>query len=295
MKQEVLESNRISGRDMTLTWKAAGRFLTRHWLFTGLLLFAIIVSMTPGALERFFVYYPTKDVDASPSMVGLDYEDVFLVTEDRVRLHGWFVPHPKSRSTLLVVHGNAWNISHRVHWIKMLHEAAGHVLIIDYRGYGKSEGQPFEEGLYRDARAAYGWWTRERSASGEKLVLIGESIGGSVAVDLASRAPVTGLILQSPFTTAWDMAKTILPIGLLQPIARVHFDSATKIAGIRCPKLIIHGNRDEIVPFRLGKKLYDLAQPPKQFYEVPGAGHNDLPWVAGGDYIAHLRDFLQSL
>src|SRR5262245_28535590 len=96
MKQEVLESNRISGRDMTLTWKAAGRFLTRHWLFTGLLLFAIIVSMTPGALERFFVYYPTRDVDASQSMVGLDYKDVFLVTEDRVRLHGWFVPHPKS-------------------------------------------------------------------------------------------------------------------------------------------------------------------------------------------------------
>ena len=101
-------------------------------------------------------------------MVGLHYQDIFLVTEDKVRLHGWFVPHPKSRSTLLVFHGNAGNISHRVHWIKMLHEAAGHVLMIDYRGYGKSEGQPFEEGLYRDARAAYEWWTRERSSLGRK-------------------------------------------------------------------------------------------------------------------------------
>jgi uncharacterized protein len=280
---------------MTLTWKAAGRFLGRHWAFTGLLLFVIMVSVTPHALERFFVYYPSVAVESSPSRVGLQYQDIFLVTEDNVRLHGWFVPHPESRHTLLVFHGNAGNVGHRVPWIKMLHEAAGHVLMIDYRGYGKSEGQPFEEGLYRDARAAYEWWTRERSGSGENLVLFGESIGGSVAVDLASKVPVTGLILQSPFTTAWDMAKTILPIGLLQPLAGIHFDSASKIAGIRCPKLIIHGDQDEVVPFRLGKKLYDLAQPPKRFYEVRGAGHNDLPWVAGEDYVAHLRDFLQSL
>ena len=280
---------------MTLTWKAVRRFFGRHWAFTGLLLFVIMVSVTPHTLERFFVYYPTRAVESSPSEVGLQYQDIFLITEDNVRLHGWFVPHPESRKTLLVFHGNAGNVGHRVPWIRMLHEAEGHVLMIDYRGYGKSQGQPFEEGLYRDARAAYGWWMRERSGLGENLVLFGESIGGSVAVDLASRVPVTGLILQSPFTTAWDMAKTILPIGLLQPVAGIHFDSASKIAGIHCPKLIIHGDQDEIVPFHLGKKLYDLAQPPKRFYEVRGAGHNDLPWVAGKDYVAHLRDFLQSL
>ena len=124
---------------------------------------------------------------------------------------------------------------------------------------------------------------------------MGESLGGVVAVDLAARAPVAGLILQSTFTTAWDMAKTLLPVGLLQPLAGVHFDSAGKIAGIACPKLFIHGDRDEIVPFRLGQKLYELAPPPKDFYRVRGASHNDLPWVAGPEYVTRIRAFLDAL
>jgi fermentation-respiration switch protein FrsA (DUF1100 family) len=177
----------------------------------------------------------------------------------------------------------------------MLHELNCHVFIIDYRGYGKSEGSPFEEGLYRDARAAYQWWVRERSASGESLVLMGESLGGSVAVDLAARVNPSGLILQSTFTSAWDMAKTMFPLGLLQPFTSVRFDSIAKLGKIRCPKLVIHGDRDEIVPFRLGRKLYDAALPPKSFYQVPGAGHNDLISAAGPEYLNRLKDFLSQL
>ena len=116
-----------------------------------------------------------------------------------------------------------------------------------------------------------------------------------MAVDLATHFPVSGLILQSTFTSAWDMAKTLFPIGLLQPLSGTHFDSAAKIGGIRCPKLFIHGNRDEIVPFRLGKRLFDLAAEPKQFVEVPGAGHNDLIWVAGSDYSRTIRRFLSEI
>jgi len=225
----------------------------------------------------------------------MDYEDLTLVTEDNVKLHGWFVPRKDARTTLLIFHGNAGNIGHRVPWIQLLQQAGGNVAIIDYRGYGRSEGKPYEEGLYRDARAALRWWNEKRGGRGEKLVLVGESLGGVVAVDLAARAPVAGLILQSTFTTAWDMAKTLLPVGLLQPVAGVHFDSAGKIAGIACPKLFIHGDRDEIVPFRLGQKLYDLAPPPKDFYRVRGASHNDLPWVAGTEYVARIRAFLDAL
>jgi fermentation-respiration switch protein FrsA (DUF1100 family) len=249
----------------------------------------------PHALERFFVYYPIKEVEGDPSRIGLDFEDLSLITDDGVRIHGWFVPCPGSRHTLLVLHGNAGNIGHRLPLVEILHELGAHVLIIDYRGYGRSQGNPFEEGLYRDARAAAAFWVRRFPEPGQRLVLMGKSLGGPVAVDLATHFPVSGLILQSTFTSAWDMAKTLLPIGLLQPLSGVHLDAAAKIGSIRCPKLFIHGSRDEIVPFRLGKKLFDLAPEPKQFLEVPGAGHNDLIWVAGAGYSRAIRDFLAGL
>ncbi|PYU94775.1 MAG: hypothetical protein DMG08_06735 [Acidobacteria bacterium] len=280
---------------MHARWKAAGRFLWKHWPSTALAVFALGVIMTPHALERRFVYYPDKNVAATPSSVGLTYRDLSLETTDHVKLHGWYVPHPSSTVTLLIFHGNAGNMGDRVPWMEMLHETGAGILIIDYRGYGNSEGDPHEAGLYRDAQTAHEWWRKERGHAGEKLVLVGESIGGAVAVDLAARVPVAGLIVQSTFTNAWDVAKTILPLGLLQPLAGVHFDSAAKIAGIRCPKLFIHGSRDEIVPCRLGRKLYELSPPPKEFYEVQGAGHNDLPWVAGPQYVVRIRNFLHSL
>jgi len=175
----------------------------------------------------------------------------------------------------------------------MLHELNAHVLIIDYRGYGRSEGRPFEQGLYLDALAAYDWWGKERAIDRSRLILVGESLGGAVAVDLAARVPVDGIILQSTFTTAWDMAKTIFPLGLLQPLTGVRFDSADKIQRLTCPKLFIHGNRDDIVPLRLGRKLFDAAPPPKEFYEVQGAGHNDLACMAGPEYMKRLRGFLE--
>lgn len=280
---------------MKARWKAAGRFLTRHWPSTAFFVAAIAVIMTPHAIERFFVYYPIRGVADDPSSVGLKYQDITLVTEDNVKLHAWFVPREGASVTLMIFHGNAGNIGHRVSWVGMLHEVGAHIFILDYRGYGNSEGKPFEAGLYRDAQAAHVWWRKEHRHLGEKLVLFGESLGGSVAVDLAAREPVSGIILQSTFTSAWDMAKTLMPLGLLQPLAGFHFDSTKKIYRVSCPKLFVHGNRDEIVPFRLGRKLFEQALGPKEFYEVPGAGHNDLPWVAGSDYIMRIRKFLESI
>ncbi len=248
--------------------------------------------MIPHSLERFFIYYPTRHIWVDPGKINLDYQDLFILTEDGVRLNGWFVTCNGAQNTLLIFHGNAGNISDRLPWIELLNKLGANVLIVDYRGFGRSEGSPFEEGLYRDARATYDWWARERKGMGENLILLGESLGGAVAVDLATRVSPAGLILQSTFTSAWDMAKTMFPLGLLQPLAGVRFDSAAKIGEIECPKLIIHGNRDEIVPFRLGKRLFEMAPQPKTFYEVPGAGHNDLLWVSGEDYSRHLRLFL---
>jgi len=280
---------------VTSHWKAAGRFARRHWAILVFLCGILLLAMTTNVLERMVVYFPAKELEGNPSSLGLEYQDLEIVAEDGVRLHGWFVPRPGAQYTLLIFHGNAGNVSHRLGWIRLLRELNTHVMIIDYRGYGRSEGKPFEKGLYLDALAAYGWWKRERAADKSKLILIGESLGGAVAVDLAARVPVDGIVLQATFTTAWDMAKNVMPIGLLQPLTGVRFDSASKIRGIGCPKLFIHGNRDEIVPFRLGRRLFELAAPPKEFYEVPGAGHNDLIDTAGIEYLNRLRSFLEMI
>jgi len=273
--------------------KAVARFLLRHWPLSLFLIAVVLLTMTTNVLERMFVYFPTKKITTNPSRVGLDYEDVYSTTQDGIKVHGWFVPRRGAHRTFLIFHGNAGNIGHRVEWIQVLHWTDAHVLIIDYRGYGNSEGEPTEKGLYLDALAAYEWWSHEHSKDGGSLILIGESLGGAVAIDLASRVPVDGIVLQSTFTSAWDMSKTLFPLGLLQPLTGIRFDSAKKIKSIHCPKLFIHGDHDEIVPYRLGRKLYDLAPPPKDFYTVPMAGHNDLLWVAGNDYARRLSEFLK--
>jgi fermentation-respiration switch protein FrsA (DUF1100 family) len=275
--------------------KAAGRFLMRHWLIPAFLIAVVLLAMTTNVLERMFVYYPTKQLVENPSALGLKYQDVYPLTEDGIRLHGWFVPQPGAPYTFLILHGNGGNISHRLGWIQILRDLNAHILIVDYRGYGRSEGKPFEKGLYRDALAAYRWLSMERSSDKSRFILLGESLGGAVAVELAGRVPVDGLVLQSTFTSAWDMAKTIMPVGLLQPFTGVRFDSASIIPAVQCPKLFVHGNQDDIVPFRLGRKLFELAPPPKEFYEVSGAGHNDLLVIAGSEYLRRMRSFLDSI
>jgi fermentation-respiration switch protein FrsA (DUF1100 family) len=276
-------------------WKRIAGAVRTHWFSVVLLIFVLGFIMTPHRLERMFIYFPTRQILENPGSVGLRYRDIRLVTADHVRIHGWFLPCEGAAGTILVFHGNGGNIGDRVEWLRMLHELGLHILIIDYRGYGKSEGEPFEKGLYRDAHAAYAWWTKERKPRGDRLILLGESLGGAVAVHLAADAAPAALILQSTFTSARDMARTLFPIGLLRPLAGVHYDSAGIIGRISCPKLVIHGSRDEIVPFELGKSLFDLAPPPKSFYAVPGAGHNDLPWVAGAEYLLRMKEFLSGI
>ena len=276
-------------------FKSTGRFLRRHWPIPAFLAVLALLAGTTDVLERYFVYFPIRELYGRPSDLGLPYLDAHFTAEDGVRLHGWFVPRPGARHTFLILHGNGGNISHRLGWICLLHDLGAHVLIFDYRGYGRSEGRPGEKGLYRDALAAYRWWSNECTEEPGALILLGESLGGAVAVNLASRVAVDGLILQSTFTNAWDMAKTMLPLGLLQPLTGIRFDSTSAVAAIRCPKLFIHGDRDDIVPFRLGRRLYELASPPKEFYAVPGAGHNDLVDTAGAEYRKRIGAFLSSV
>jgi len=245
-----------------------------------------------GFTDR-FVYFPTRALDGgTPASIGLAYEEVRLRTSDGVRLHAWFVPGGRERPTLLFLHGNAGNISHRLEKLAILHELGGAVLLLDYRGYGLSEGAPDEAGTYRDGDAAYDWLI-QRGIQPTSLVVYGESLGGGVATDLAARRAVGGLILESTPTNMPDVARAHYPLLPAALLLSVRYDSLAKIASVDAPLLILHSTEDEIVPFEMAERLFRAARPPKRLVQLRG-GHNDNFLVATDAYTSALRAFLRA-
>jgi fermentation-respiration switch protein FrsA (DUF1100 family) len=263
--------------------------------------------------EDSFIYFPAKYPEgvwerepprAREGRIVAQVEDVQLTAADGVRLHGWYstprigraggaLDAVETRATLLYLHGNAGNISHRYDFINELVGLPANVLIIDYRGYGKSEGHPTEAGLYMDARAAWDYLTTARAIPAAQIVIFGESLGGAVAIELATKVEACGLIVQSSFTSIADMAGEVLPF-VPRFLIRTKMDSLSKIASVSCPKLFIHSQADEIIPYRLGRRLFDAARPPKQFYEVKDAPHNLTNTIGGAPYDEALRAFINS-
>jgi fermentation-respiration switch protein FrsA (DUF1100 family) len=245
--------------------------------------------------ERRLIYFPTRAHDATPRALGLASEELALVAEDGVRLHGWFLPVPGSRLTLLVCHGNGGNASHRLDRALLAHaRLQADVLLFDYRGYGRSEGSPDEEGTYRDARAAHRW-LRERGTPAGRIVLFGESLGSAVALQLAldTGGTARALVLESPFASIPEMARAVYPFLPVWPLVRTRYDNLAKVGGLRVPLLVLHGDRDEVVPFAQGRRVFEAAPEPKRFYAIPGASHNDTYLVGGDAYWRVLAEFLQ--
>jgi uncharacterized protein len=219
--------------------------------------------------------------------------DVWLHTEDGVRLHGWFLQSDGSPLVTLFLHGNAGNVTHRAPAMERIAQAGSSILVIDYRGFGRSDGAPSERGLYRDARAAWAWLNKSGHRP-RNIILHGESLGTAVAVRLATEVPeCAGIVLEAPFTSARGAAARVLPI--LGPLLVSGFDSISRIGRIHAPSLIIHGDQDEIIPYDLGQELFRAAPEPKHLFTVPGAHHNDILDVAGDAYTNRLRDFYKSL
>lgn len=240
------------------------------------------------------VFFPERALEAQPGDWGLPHEEQWIVCEDGVRLHAWWLPAPEARTVLLFFHGNAGNISHRLDNLRRLHARGLSVLIFDYRGYGKSQGKISEQGLYADSRAALAAGLARAQATGCRLALFGRSLGGAAAVSVAAEPRVAGVILESTFTNLGDMAKVHFPLPGLGRL-RGRFNSLGRIGGVRAPKLFIHGDRDDIVPWELGRRLYEAAPGPKSWLSLPGAGHNDTYLVGGEVYFRAIREFLDSL
>ena len=255
-------------------------------------------------LERNILYYPAKfpEGDWDTSVFPWHIEECWFETEDHVRLHGWFAHavidesgQPASQlPTVLFCHGNAGNITHRLANVAYLTQLGINVFIFDYRGYGKSQGAPGEEGLYRDAVAAYEYLLSRKDIDHTRIVLFGRSLGGAVAVELATKKPCDKLILESTFTSVKEMTKAMFGNWPVHYLVKSQFNSLAKIGGIHVPILCFHGTQDSIVPLELGQRLFAAANEPKVFYAIEGADHNDTYDIGGREYFERFSQFIHS-
>ena len=293
----VYASTLLALAAMTLRYRQYAAVLLRR---AALVLTAVVVV---GALlrcthvvDRSFIYFPSREIEATPGDVGLDFEDVRFKASDGVVLHGWFVPGGGD-ATLVWFHGNGGNIGHRVGNIRELVVRLGvSIFIFDYRGYGRSEGSPYEEGTYLDAESAITYVRSREDVDPEKTIYFGRSLGCAVAAEMAIKYPPRALICESGFTSVRAITKSVYPfLPGLQLLVTTKYDTLSKIERVNAPVMVLHGDRDEIVPFSMSRELFDAAKGPKRFYTIEGAGHNDTYYVGGPDYFEALREFVDEV
>ena len=239
----------------------------------------------------FYPNIPSRKLTASPADIGLAYESVVIETGDHVTLNGWYIPARVPKGVLLFYHGNAGNISHRLDSLRIFYEIGLSTLIIDYRGYGQSQGRISEQGIYRDAEAAWSYLTKSKNIPANRIVVFGRSLGGAIAAYNAAGNRPGALILESAFTSVPDMAAYMYPMLPVRLLSRFDFNTKKALQSVRCPVLIIHSPDDEIIPFENGQQLYQAASEPKRIFEIRG-GHNDGFLVSGQKYIDGISSFI---
>ena len=245
------------------------------------------------AFQDQLLFQPSSRLLATPDDAGMPYETVRLDTDDGETLHGWWIPTPDvSRGTLLFFHGNAGNISGRLESVQQFHQLGLNVLIVDYRGYGQSTGAPSEEGIYNDASACWQYLTDERGIPAGDIVVFGRSMGGGPATWIASRHRPGAVILESVFTSVPDVGAHHYPFLPVKTLATNQFDNASRVGAINAPLLSIHSRNDRVVPFELGRQVYEAAPAPKRFLEIEG-GHNDGFLVSSEAYLRAIDGFLE--
>jgi pimeloyl-ACP methyl ester carboxylesterase len=258
------------------------------WVITALIIWILValggrhIRFHPGRSNG-----PDDEVRARLGAV-----DVHLRTRDGLRLHGWWIERPGAAFTTLYLHGNGGYVTIYEPLIEPVLAAGHSLLIIDYRGYGRSEGSPSESGLYEDARTAL-QWLLARGVTERNLVIHGMSLGTAVALELAQDRKCAGVVLDAPFSSMRDIAHTKFPlVGFTLPLG---FESWGKIGRLKAPLLVFHGDQDPLIHIELGQRLFALAPDPKEFVMIPGGGHDDLPQAGGVRYREKLHAFYRRL
>ena len=247
--------------------------------------------------QHSLLYYPDitgRELARTPLQIGLEYEDVILLTEDGLRVHGWFIPREEARGTLLFFHGNAGNISHRLESIAIFNTLRLNVFIIDYRGYGQSEGEVNEQGTYLDAEAAWRHLVNDRGIDAGEIIVFGRSLGAAIAARVASREQPAGLILESGFSSVPSMGKRLYPFLPVEWLSNFSYDTRAYAGRVTSPVLVAHSKSDNIVPYAEGRVVFDAIPGEKTFLEMRG-GHNDGFYVTGPAYLDGFDRFLQNV
>lgn len=264
------------------------------YLFIAYILLLVVVRL----LERrmiFFPNYPGRlEGDWHPR--GLAPEDIWLSASDGSKLHAWWISNPNASFTFLAFHGNASNIANRRETYEFLRDTPGNVLALEYRGYGHSEGKPSEAGLYLDADVAYQFLTNTKRIDPTSIVSFGQSLGTTVATDLAARRKVGGLILEAPLPSASRAAsKLYWFLPGLSILVHSQFDTVAKLRNVRVPVLVVQCTRDPVLPFQFGREVYDAAASPKRLLAIDDQCHEESSLIAPAKYRSALQQFLASL
>ena len=242
------------------------------------------------SIDELLLFFPVKHPSGDWAPKDLDFKDVDFTSADKTKLHAWYCPCDNPRAVILLSHGNAGNLAGHASWLRYLQKQARvSVMIYDYRGFGRSEGKPTVEGVLQDATAARAKLCQLASVKDSELLLMGESLGGAIAVQLAAKSAPRGLILQSTFSSLKDVATVHYPkLAWLVPANKLN--SAAAISQYHGPILQSHGDKDEIVPFHSGEKLFQAANEPKDLLTISNAGHNN--WMCK-DYLTRFDEFLE--
>ena len=288
-------SSRLTGVEKTVgdrTKRRSARGVFFRLVRLGLVTYLLLL-LVPMIFEESLIFFPSRYPQGDWQPPGLHFEDAEFVAADGTRLHGWYAHRQDARAVVLFCHGNAGNVTHRANTLMALNDLVGvSVLIFDYRGYGKSEGKPTEDGVLADARAARAWLAEKEGVAQSDVVLMGRSLGGALAVDLAAKDGARALVLESTFSSVPDVAAYHYPWIPVRLVLRTRLDAAAKIGDYRGPLLQSHGDADSVVPYQLGQKLFEAAGEPKEFVTIPGGDHND---AQPREYYHALIEFLDDL
>jgi len=241
-----------------------------------------------------FLFKPTREIEATPAAIGLEYEDVTLTAGDGVSLHGWYIPHEQPRAVVLYFHGNRGNISQRLESLRIFHRLKLSTFILDYHGYGRSGGRPSEQGTYLDAQAAWDYLVQGRGIQPADIIVFGRSLGAAVASWLIARERPAAAVIESTFTSLPDVAAETYPLLPARWLSRYHYNTLENLRQANCPVLIGHSRDDAVISFQHGERLYEAIVGHKDFLEMDG-GHNDGFITSGDDYLRAVEGFLDRI